>query len=500
MATRSAPSRSGCSIRLPSSTGSPSSPGRVGEIVDDEGVVAVSTGYEDVDFPGDPDATDVDLGGDDARVASLTLEGAGPGARLVLATPVESGFIASEPVAAVVLGIFFAIAFSFIVLLIRDLQRRIATMHQAARRIGDGDLATKVPEEGNDEMAGLAREMNRMGDRIQAQMRELRLQRKELDESVQRIGAAFASGLDREALLAIVADTAVSATGAEAGRVSLLDRGRTHVSMDAPADFEAILQTAGTQVWGGADAEGIVADGGRHAIAEVLDGGRNAGDIRCAIAVARTGEPFTEEERTTLRFLIERTIDSAANIDQHERIAEQALTDELTRIPNHRHFTQWLGAEVSRIERHGGELSLVLLDIDDFKLVNDTRGHLQGDRVLARIGSLLTEQLRGVDLAARLGGEEFVLALPDTPREGAAQVAERLRRAVSEAEIEGMDGTRPISITASLGVATLPTDAADGNGLIAAADDALYQAKRAGKNRVVVVTPGGTSGPQGNAS
>lgn len=471
--------------------------GRDGAIVDDTGVVAAAPGFEDAAVPDGTNPADVEFGGEDARAASLALSGGSPGARLVLVSNVDSGFVASEPAAAIVLALFFCVAFFFIVLLLRDLQRRIGTMLTAARRIGEGDFDTEVPVEGNDEMAGLAREMNRMSGRLREQMRELRLQRKELDDSVRRIGAAFASGLDRQALLQIVADTAVSACGAEAGRVGLRDRGRTLVTKDAPEGFAPILRTAGLQVWEG-DGEGEAVDGDRYAIAEALEG-EGEGDIKCGISVGRTGKPFTDEEREILRFLIGRTITSAANIDQHERVAEQAMTDGLTGIPNHRHFTEWLERETARVDRYGGELSLVLLDIDDFKLVNDTRGHLQGDKVLERIGGLLAEQLRGVDLAARYGGEEFVLALPDTPREGAVQAAERLRRTVSSATIEGLDGTPPISVTASLGVATMPGDASDGTGLIAAADDALYEAKRTGKNRVVAAELAGAAVPEGNA-
>ena len=473
--------------------------GKEGAIVDDTGSVAATDGAGDPeDLQVGEEATDVELAnGDDGRAAGLALAGAGPGAQIVLLTPVEPGFVASEPLVAVALALFFAVAFLFIVLLLRDLQRRIATMLEAARRIGEGDFESRVPVEGDDEMAGLAREMNRMSDRLSEQMRQLRLQRKELNDSVRRIGEAFASGLDREALLAIVAETAVSACGADAGRAGLRDQGRTIVTRETPGELAPLLRDAGTQVWQG-EGEGVATEGELHAIAEAMSGSRAGDDILCAISVARRGEPFSGEERETLRFLIGRTIASAENIDEHERAAEQAVTDGLTGIPNHRAFLQWLERESARVHRYGGELSLVLLDIDDFKLVNDTRGHLQGDRVLERIGSLLAEQLRGVDLAARYGGEEFVLALPDTPREGALLAAERLRRAVSQAEVEGIDGTPPVSVTASLGVATMPGDAADGHALIAAADEALYEAKRAGKNCVVGAEEPAPATPQGN--
>ncbi|MFN8149636.1 MAG: diguanylate cyclase [Solirubrobacterales bacterium] len=467
-------------------------------LVDGDGDVAASAGFDAAAVPAGDEASDVELSdGRAGRAASLALEGARPGARLVLATPLESGFVASEPLVALVLAVFFALAFAGIFVLLRDLQRRVAAMLAAARRIGEGDFETKVPVEGDDEMAGLAREMNRMSGRLSEQMRELKLQRKELDESVHRIGEAFASGLDRETLLELVAETAAAACGADASRVGLRDGGRTLVTKEAPEALAGVLEEAGEEAWEGTG-DGVAGDGEHHAIAEAMGGSLEEGAVRCAISVARAGEPFTDEERGKLRYLLGRMIDSAENIDEHERVAEQALTDELTGIPNHRHFTQWMRHETARVGRYSGELSLVLVDIDDFKQVNDTHGHLQGDRVLAMVGALLAEQVRGIDLAARYGGEEFVLALPETPREGAVLVAERARRVLEEASAEGVDGAPPVSVTASFGVATMPVDATDTEGLIAAADAALYEAKRSGKNRVVAAEAGSPASAQGN--
>ncbi|MCO5326988.1 MAG: diguanylate cyclase [Solirubrobacterales bacterium] len=467
-------------------------------IVDGDGSIASTSGFDGTAVPASEEAGDVELpDGEDGRAASLRLEGAGPGARLVLAAPLESGFVASEPLVALVLALFFALAFAGIFVLLRDLQRRVAKMLAAARRMGEGDLDTKVPVEGNDEMAGLAREMNRMSSRLGEQMRELKLQRKELDESVHRIGEAFASGLDRETLLELVAETAASACGAEASRVGLRDGGRTLVTREAPEALAGVLERAGEEAWEGTG-DGVAADGEHHAIADAMGGSDGDGEIRCAISVARDGEPFTEEERGTLRYLLGRMVTSAENIDEHERVAEQALTDELTGIPNHRHFTQWMRQETARVSRYRGELSLVLIDIDDFKRVNDTRGHLQGDRVLEMVGALLAGQVRGIDLAARYGGEEFALALPETPRDGAVLVAERARRALEEATVEGVDGTPPVSVTASFGVATMPGDAGDAEALVAAADEALYEAKRSGKNRVAASEGESGAAAQGN--
>ena len=460
-------------------------------LVSARGVAGSTTRLGGAELPGSSatSATDVDLPAGSVRAAALALDGAPAGTRLVVLVPIPAGFIASEPLVALALAIFFLVAFILIALLMRSLQGRIATMLAAARRIGDGDFDGRVPVEGNDEMAGLAREMNRMSIRLGEQMDELRRQRVELDESVKRIGEAFASGLDREAMLGLVVETAVSSCDAEAGRVALGDGGED-VATKGPLDgLDEVLTRAAraaAEVLGG----GSASDGDAHATAHSMVDHRDGVDVLCTMAVARRGAAFSGDERVVLRYLVRQTITSIENVGLHERVAEQAFTDGLTGIANQRQFSEWLEREVARVARYGGELSLVLLDIDDFKRVNDTFGHLQGDRVLARIGKLLEDGLRGIDLAARYGGEEFVLGLPETPREGAIHVAERIRGTIEASEIEGVDGGEPISVTASFGVGTIPADGADPETLFDAADRALYRAKGTGKNRVVATATG----------
>ena len=167
----------------------------------------------------------------------------------------------------------------------------------------------------------------------------------------------------------------------------------------------------------------------------------------------------------------------------HERVAEQAVTDELTGLSNPRRFRELLGKEVERSMRFGHPLSLLLIDIDDFKRVNDSHGHPQGDAVLQAVARVLGSEAREVDEPARYGGEEFALVLPETEARGAGELAERIRARVEGTRVPLRRGGA-VSVTASVGVAStsdgVPVDA---NRLFAAADQALYAAKRAGKNR-----------------
>lgn len=141
---------------------------------------------------------------------------------MALFAPIESAsFFTQRPFVAAALVALFAVAVVFIVLLVRALQGQIGAMLGAAKRIGRGDFSRKVPAEGDDEMAGLAREFNRMSDKLSEQMAELRRQRAELEQSIRRIGEAFAHGLDREAVLEIIAETALAACEAESSRIVL---------------------------------------------------------------------------------------------------------------------------------------------------------------------------------------------------------------------------------------------------------------------------------------
>jgi diguanylate cyclase (GGDEF)-like protein len=164
------------------------------------------------------------------------------------------------------------------------------------------------------------------------------------------------------------------------------------------------------------------------------------------------------------------------------RVASQATTDSLTGLANRWTFDEELALEWRRAERVGDPLALILLDIDDFKAINDGHGHQAGDDVLRKVGEVLAASVRQIDLAARYGGEEFAVVVPETDLDGALDLAERLRKALESEEIELQNGTR-LSVTASFGAA-VKGDLPGGEKLVAAADKALYEAKRAGKNRV----------------
>jgi diguanylate cyclase (GGDEF)-like protein len=446
--------------------------------------------------PSPGDSTTVDVDGDELRSYSLRLpEPNAP--ELTLFGPIESGSVlSSSPLVWVALVGFFGVALLFVMLLLRTLQGQVGTMLEAARRIGGGDFSQEVPVIGRDEMAGLADEFNKMSDRLAEQMDQLRRQQVQIDRSVRRIGEASAAGLDREALLEILAETAVGACDAEYGLIALSGREGAEAEVGQAFASESIqdaVLAAEAQADRSSELSEESADGA-FALAGPL---RRLGEppVRLGvITVARSSRPFNAAERDVFLYLIGQAAASIENVALHEQVSEQAVTDDLTGLANKRAFAEQAAKEAARAERFGHPLSLLMLDIDDFKQVNDTYGHLQGDEVLRRVAAVLEAESRGVDEPARYGGEEFVVALPETDADGAVEFAERVRSRIELEEIPFVEGNGRqdggadpwLSVTASVGVSSMPGSARDLETLIAAADAALYVAKRAGKNRVEV--------------
>ncbi|HEV3232610.1 MAG TPA: diguanylate cyclase [Candidatus Dormibacteraeota bacterium] len=171
-----------------------------------------------------------------------------------------------------------------------------------------------------------------------------------------------------------------------------------------------------------------------------------------------------------------------------ERTEIESLHDDLTGLPNRRYFNDILARELSRAERNHRPLSVINLDLDHFKRINDSLGHQRGDEVLQRFAGVLADQVRGIDLSARYGGEEFVVLLPDTDKEGALLVAEKVRRAAAEVTIGGRGPERQQvagRLTVSAGVASYPDDGEDRELLLRRADQAMYLAKSLGRNQVI---------------
>ena len=384
---------------------------------------------------------------------------------------------------------FLICALAFALTAARSLQSQIGRLLTAARNIGKGDFSIQVPTEGNDEFAALGKEFNSMARQLETRLEELQLERARLQETVRRVGESLGKGLDRDALLGIVVQTAVDGVGAECGRVVMRHGVNGTLSEAARAgnvsSYMAAVQAAeAAALEAGEAAETQIS--GANALARPLNSPEPDEGVLGVISIARPGRPFSQRQRELFEYLTNQAAISIENVDLHETIQRQAVTDELTGLFNHRRFQEVMAAEVERTRRFGQELGLIMLDIDNFKRVNDTYGHLQGDLVLREVARALRESSREIDEPARYGGEEMAVALPQTGLEGAYEFAERVRQRIEALQIELLDGDGTLRVTASFGAASLPHSAKiDKDALVAAADAALYRAKRSGKNRTV---------------
>jgi diguanylate cyclase (GGDEF)-like protein len=385
---------------------------------------------------------------------------------------------------------FLVLAFFFSLLASRALNGQLTRFLEAARRLGGGDFSAQIQTSGHDEFAALATEFNDMSAQLARRLDELEQERARVRKSIRRIGEAFASGLDRDAMLELALRTAMDATQADRGRVS----GRTG-TVDPLTEVLHVGRLAGLQApIHEAERLALQGDGigessadGLHlasvALGSVVPGGPSYG----LITVCRESRRFTDDDRELLRSLAGRATLALANVNLHFDIQRQAITDDLTGLATHGHFQALLGAEMEEVRRYRYPVGLIMLDLDDFKSINDEYGHPQGDLVLRHVAGVVLEISRDVDAAARYGGEEIALILPHTDLTGTFEMAERLRTAIQELSIPRLDGQGSIHITASVGVAS--SSEGGKNDLIAAADNALYSAKHDGKNRTAKAEP-----------
>jgi len=270
-------------------------------------------------------------------------------------------------------------------------------------------------------------------------------------EAIAHVGNALAATHDTSGLLPVILDATVEATGAAGGRVLDDDRELARVG-------EAV---------------------GEEPIELDLGESPSGGEIRLVVDPPEGG--LSPESSALAEWLASQASIALENARLHQVVREQAVTDELTGLVNRRRFVEALETEIARADRLGSPLAILFADLDDFKRINDRCGHPAGDEVLRTFADLLRRHLRGIDTAARMGGEEFAVLLPGTTMEGAVAVAERIRAGLEEREI--MRKEVGFGLTTSIGVVQYGSGSSDG--LIGRADAALYRATAEGKNRVI---------------
>jgi two-component system, cell cycle response regulator len=420
--------------------------------------------------------------------------------------------------------------------LARSTTRPLAELSAAAERVAQGDLNVRVPVHGRDEVAQLAYAFNRMTAQTQSYVNALTASRDQMRGQLGRLGQTLTATLDLDRILEVILDTAMVTAGAEAGVIMLVDvddadqlrerAGEGDLGLTEPASIRIGEGIIGAIAAGGVPAHGRIVDGrfeGRlraatepnaHTIVAVPFSGRqpvehersssrtndgefggaprtDAGVLGVLVLYNRiAGDDFEPGDVDTLKTFAGQASVAVENVLLHRHAERLSLTDPLTGLWNYRFMQTSLRREAERSRRYQRPSALLAIDLDRFKTVNDTYGHPVGDQVLVELARRITGQIREVDLAFRHGGEEFMVLLPETDAGGASVVAERLGKAVNARKFKVNDATggRELDVTVSIGVAVLGEHADTATGVLAAADEALYAAKAAGRDTWRVAT------------
>ena len=321
-----------------------------------------------------------------------------------------------------------------------------------------------------------------------------------LQSGLARLGDTLSSTLDLDRILHVVLESAMASTRARGGMVLLLAPGRDELvlaaakGVDVPLDLRLAVGdgVSGQVALSGDPQRGTVGDGPGELRAAK---GEPAGTSVISVPLKSSstvigvldlyGSPapggFDDNDLATIRTFAAQATVAVDNVLLHEEAQRLSITDGLTGLWNYRYFTMTLTKEIERAARFSRPLALLMLDLDHFKGVNDTFGHQRGDAVLVDLAARIRGEVRDVDTVARYGGEEFVVVLPETDTDGLAQLAERIRVAVRRKPF-GEPGVPPVHLTVSGGGAVFPRHGLAASALLARADEALYAAKRAGRD------------------
>ncbi len=327
------------------------------------------------------------------------------------------------------------------------------------------------------------------------------------------IGKTVSSSLSLGKTLNIVLESAMEVTAAEAGSIALFreDTGelvietakgfsadflKTHCWKTRPEGMTAkIISQVEPLIIGDTEKESVfnnplaLREGIRSLIAiPLIFDERIIGILYVDNFEPRTYSP---SEIRLVSILANQAAVAINNAQMHEKVRWLAITDGLTEVYNHRFFQEELSKEVKRAERYGHSLSVIMMDIDYFKNYNDRFGHKKGDEVLKMMANLLTKYTRKSDLVARYGGDEFVVILPETTKEKALELADRMRIRIEKSNLAWIESANHMKLTISLGIAAYPTDATTAALLVDKVDGVLYKAKESGRNKACIVENSG---------
>ena len=412
-----------------------------------------------------------------------------------------AGFRTSIWVIVVAIGLLVATALGYA--LARLLARPLQRLAEGAMAVASGDFDTHVDAEGQGDVAQLAEAFNSMTQNLRGYVGELRKSRDELRRGLDRLGETLSSTHDLEGMFAVILDTAAVTLGAKAGAVYLLSPSGRDVRLEVARGYQAPERAslrigegiagrsaAGISVLLPSEREPVspsrpVEPAAPTAIAvPLIRGDRTMGVL--ALYGRSIPEPFVQDDVATLGSFAAQASVAVENVLLHKEAQRLSITDGLTGVWNRRYLQLTLTKEIERAQRFGRPLSVLLMDIDHFKLVNDAHGHQVGDEVLVELTRRTMSTIRGqIDSLARYGGEEFIVVLPETPSDGAKVVADKILAVIRHRPFVE-DADTGVPLTVSIGVAAFPEDGSTADELVRAADLAMYRAKEAGRDRVEV--------------
>jgi diguanylate cyclase (GGDEF)-like protein len=389
--------------------------------------------------------------------------------------------------------------------------RPLAQLSDAAARVAAGDFDTTIEMSAQDEVGRLAAAFNEMTRELRGYVGEVEASRDQLRENLTRLGDTLSGTHDLGRILTVILDTAIDSVRAAGGAGYVLQPGREVLLLRASRGLDG--RGAAPRLRVGQGVAGTVASTGKarqgqigHTGLDLAEGEPTGEEIisvplRASSGVLgvlnlydRTdGRPFDATDLETVRSFAAQAAVALDNVLLHQEAQRLSVTDALTGLGNYRSFQHILGREIERAARFERSLSLLMLDLDLFKAVNDVHGHQVGNSVLVEVAERLRAEVREVDVVARYGGEEFAVVLPESDRVGAGHTAERICSAMRSRPFSV--GELELSVTVSIGVAVFPQHGQTGGSLVRAADEALYAAKGAGRDQWKMAGGSGEADP-----
>ena len=393
----------------------------------------------------------------------------------------------------------------------------VAPVERAVRiadAVAAGDLDQTLEPSGGRELVALAGALNTMSSELKERLEELGASRDQLRQSLSRLGQTLSSSLDLDRTLSVVVETAIETLGADRGMLWLF-------TPERDALYVKVGRGVGQSVARLPTGSGAVGHVARVGVALRLPTDREdvpfptedeptaaqqlavpmvgRGRVLGVLTILRDDpeREFTQDDLDTLRSFAAQSSVAMENVMLHREAQRLSVTDPLTGLWNFRYFQLQADRELESAARFERSLSMLIIDLDHFKAVNDRFGHQVGDDVLLEVARRIQAATRVPDVVARYGGEEFVVLLPGTDLDGALATAERIRVAVASSKIAitTAQDIAPMSVTCSIGVAEHPRHGTTVAGLLRSADAAMYQAKSQGRDRVLGAGRAAMTGP-----